>query len=224
MPSSRQPFASRTTRSCSGASTMASGICPTTWSGAAGSSRTPVGRRAWASSAPVAGGVAAGCGEEQAATRAKAAMPRRPIMGSGVRRRNDRSSRQSVNSAGATFGRPSPSNRSSAIPLDFAIRPAPARRFHIPEVDRMLRPRTAAVVSLLLIPMVAGGFLLQQAPPQATPRLFDQVLSIVANRYVDSLQGNQMFEKAARGLVHELNDPYSELLAPKENEEFNRSV
>ena len=88
----------------------------------------------------------------------------------------------------------------------------------------MFRPRTAAVASLFLIPMVAGGFLLQQAPPQATPRLFDQVLSIVANRYVDSLQGNEVFEKAARGLVHELNDPYSELLAPKQNEEFNRSV
>ncbi len=88
----------------------------------------------------------------------------------------------------------------------------------------MFRPRTAAVASLFLIPMVAGGFLLQQAPPQATPRLFDQVLSIVANRYVDSLQGNEVFEKAARGLVHELNDPYSELLAPKQNEEFNRNV
>jgi carboxyl-terminal processing protease len=88
----------------------------------------------------------------------------------------------------------------------------------------MFRPRTAAVASLFLIPMVAGGFLLQQAPPQATPKLFDQVLSIVANRYVDTLQGNEVFEKAARGLVHELNDPYSELLAPKENEEFNRSV
>jgi carboxyl-terminal processing protease len=88
----------------------------------------------------------------------------------------------------------------------------------------MFRPRTAAVASLFLIPMVAGGFLLQQAPPQATPRLFDQVLSIVANRYVDSLHGNEVFEKAAKGLVHELNDPYSELLAPKQNEEFSRSV
>jgi len=88
----------------------------------------------------------------------------------------------------------------------------------------MFRPRTAAVASLFLIPMVAGGFLLQQAPPQATPRLFDQVMSIVANRYVDSLQGNVVFEKAAHGLVRELNDPYSELLAPKQNEEFNRSV
>ncbi len=88
----------------------------------------------------------------------------------------------------------------------------------------MLRPRTAAVASLLLLPMAAGGFLLQDAPSRATPKLFDQVLSIVANRYVDSLQGNAIFEKAAKGLVRELNDPYSELLAPKANEEFNRSV
>ncbi len=88
----------------------------------------------------------------------------------------------------------------------------------------MLRPRTAAVASLLLLPMAAGGFLLQGAPVRTTPRLFDQVLSIVANRYVDSLQGAAIFEKAARGLVRELNDPYSELLAPKANEEFNRNV
>ena len=88
----------------------------------------------------------------------------------------------------------------------------------------MLRPRTAAVALVLLIPMVAGGFLLQDAPVRATPRLFDQVLSIVANRYVDSLPGSDMFEKAAKGLVRELNDPYSELLPPKQNAEFNRNV
>jgi carboxyl-terminal processing protease len=88
----------------------------------------------------------------------------------------------------------------------------------------MLRPRTAAVTSLLLIPMVAGGFLLQQAPARATPRLFDQVLAIVANRYVDSLQSPEVFEKAAKGLVRELNDPYSELLAPRQSEEFNRAT
>ena len=88
----------------------------------------------------------------------------------------------------------------------------------------MLRPRTAAVASLLLLPMAAGGFLLQDAPTRTTPRLFDQVLSIVANRYVDSLKSQAIFEKAAKGLVRELNDPYSELLAPRANEEFNRSV
>jgi carboxyl-terminal processing protease len=88
----------------------------------------------------------------------------------------------------------------------------------------MLRPRTAAAASLLLIPMVAGGFLLQQAPPRATPRLFEQVLAIVSSRYVDSLQSPEVFEKAAKGLVRELNDPYSELLAPRQSEEFNRST
>ncbi|MEP7000601.1 MAG: S41 family peptidase, partial [bacterium] len=88
----------------------------------------------------------------------------------------------------------------------------------------MLRPRTAAVASLLLLPMAAGGFLLQGGPSRSAPRLFDQVLSIVANRYVDSLQGSAIMEKAATGLVRELNDPYSELLAPKANEDFNRSV
>src|SRR5215207_8019926 len=88
----------------------------------------------------------------------------------------------------------------------------------------MLRPRTAAAASLLLIPLVAGGFFLQKSPARATPRLFDQVISLVASRYVDSLQGATIFEKAAHGLVRELNDPYSELLAPKQNDEFNRSV
>lgn len=88
----------------------------------------------------------------------------------------------------------------------------------------MPRPRTAAAASLLLIPMVAGGFLLEQAPLRATPRLFEQVLSIVASRYVDSLPSPEMFEKAAKGLVRELNDPYSEVLAPRQSEEFNRST
>jgi carboxyl-terminal processing protease len=88
----------------------------------------------------------------------------------------------------------------------------------------MLRPRTAAAASLLLLPMVAGGFLLQQRPAQDPTRLFDQVLSIVATRYVDSLGGQDVFAKAATGLVHELNDPYSELLAPRASEEFSRAT
>lgn len=88
----------------------------------------------------------------------------------------------------------------------------------------MARPRTAAVASLLLLPVIAGGFFLQDASARATPRLFEQVLSIVANRYVDSLEGSAIFEKAATGLVRELNDPYSELLAPRDNEVFNRNV
>lgn len=88
----------------------------------------------------------------------------------------------------------------------------------------MPRFRTAAVATLLLVPIVAGGFLLQEPPVRASALLFDQVLSLVRNAYVDSLPSNAMFEKAATGLVHELNDPYSELLPPKESEAFNRQT
>src|SRR5690348_7090455 len=88
----------------------------------------------------------------------------------------------------------------------------------------MSRMRTAAVTTLLLVPIVAGGFLLQAPPTRASARLFDQVRSLVETRYVDSVPDSQAFEKAARGLVRELNDPYSELLSPKESELFNRST
>jgi carboxyl-terminal processing protease len=84
--------------------------------------------------------------------------------------------------------------------------------------------RTAAVTTLLLVPIVAGGFLLQAPPVRASARLFDQVRTLVETRYVDSVPDTQLFEKAARGLVRELNDPYSELLTPKESESFNRST
>jgi carboxyl-terminal processing protease len=75
-----------------------------------------------------------------------------------------------------------------------------------------------------VIPVVAGGFLLQEPPARASTLLFDQVFSLVRNQYVDSLPGSAAYEKAARGLVRELNDPYSELLSPKESEDFNRTT
>src|SRR3954464_15025148 len=89
----------------------------------------------------------------------------------------------------------------------------------------MPRFRTAAVATLLVVPIVTGGFLLQeQAPQRANAALFDQVLSLVRNAYVDTLPMGTAYEKAATGLVKELNDPYSELLAPKESENFNRQT
>jgi carboxyl-terminal processing protease len=84
--------------------------------------------------------------------------------------------------------------------------------------------RTAAVTTLLLVPIVAGGFLLQEPATRSSAHLFDQVRTLIETRYVDSLKDAQVFEKAARGMVRELNDPYSELLTPKESESFNRST
>ncbi len=89
---------------------------------------------------------------------------------------------------------------------------------------KMPRFRTAAVAALLVVPIVAGGFLLQEPPARANALLFDQVLSLVKNQYVDTLPGGVAYEKAARGLVRELNDPYSELLSPVQAEDFNRNT
>ena len=88
----------------------------------------------------------------------------------------------------------------------------------------MPRFRTAAVASLLVIPVVAGGFLLYQPPVRANALLLEQVMSLVRNQYVDTVVGTSVYEKAARGLVRELNDPYSELLSPKQSEDFNRTT
>ena len=79
----------------------------------------------------------------------------------------------------------------------------------------------AAIGALVAIPVVASGFLLQsRSAPQGT-LLLEQVFQLVSNRFVDTLQDNQLFEKAAQGLVRELNDPYSQLLAPKDVKQFN---
>ncbi|HET7630794.1 MAG TPA: S41 family peptidase [Gemmatimonadaceae bacterium] len=83
------------------------------------------------------------------------------------------------------------------------------------------RTRTAAVTTLLFVPIVAGGFLLQKPPAHANARLFEQVLALVANRYVDSLGATAVYTKAATGLVQQLRDPYSQLFTPKGSEAFN---
>jgi carboxyl-terminal processing protease len=84
--------------------------------------------------------------------------------------------------------------------------------------------RRLAVVGLAVLPLVATGFVLQSRATRTGPQLLDQVLTFVALRYVDTLDASALYEKAARGLVRELNDPYSELLAPKQLAEFARNT
>jgi len=88
----------------------------------------------------------------------------------------------------------------------------------------MPRFRTAAAATLLVIPIVAGGFLLQEPPVRQNAQLLEQVMAIVQRQYVDSVPVSAVFEKAAKGLVRELNDPYSELMTPKAAEDFNRQT
>ena len=88
----------------------------------------------------------------------------------------------------------------------------------------MKRSRQAAIATLLLLPVMAGGFALQAKSTRGGAQLLDQVLTFVALRYVDTLDAQALYEKAARGLVKELNDPYTELFTPKQLEEFSRTT
>lgn len=84
--------------------------------------------------------------------------------------------------------------------------------------------RKAALVSLLLIPAVAGAFVVQDRASREGGRLFAQVLDLVSARFVDSVNSADLFEKAARGLVTQLQDPYSELMSPRQLTQFNTST
>lgn len=88
----------------------------------------------------------------------------------------------------------------------------------------MTRNRKAVLASLVLVPLLASGFALQARATRGGAQLLDQVLTFVALRYVDTLDAQQLYEKAARGLVNELKDPYTELFTPKQLEEFSRNT
>jgi carboxyl-terminal processing protease len=88
----------------------------------------------------------------------------------------------------------------------------------------MSRSRTTLVASLLLVPIAAGGFLLQEPPARANAKLFEQVVSLVSRQYVDTLNSTDLLARAARGLVKELHDPYTELFTPRESDDFARGT
>lgn len=88
----------------------------------------------------------------------------------------------------------------------------------------MTRTRKAALAAIACVPLLASGFALQARATRGGAQLLDQVLTFVALRYVDTLDAQQLYEKAARGLVKELNDPYTELFTPKQLEEFSRNT
>jgi len=81
-----------------------------------------------------------------------------------------------------------------------------------------------AIAGLVLVPLVAGAFVVQDRAALDGGRLFGQVLDLVESRYVDSVDAAMLYEKAARGLVAQLQDPYSELFSPKQLTQFNTTT
>ncbi len=90
--------------------------------------------------------------------------------------------------------------------------------FQSPESEEMSmsRSRKIALLSLVLVPVLIGGFVLQQHSTRNSQVLFDQVFSLVSNRFVDTLQTSRIYEQAARGLVSQLGDPYAALISPED--------
>ena len=87
-----------------------------------------------------------------------------------------------------------------------------------------MRAKQWAVAGLAILPLVAGGFIIESRSARDGARLFDQVLMLVSDRFVDTVNTSQLYEKAAVGMVRELKDPFSELLPPKEYQSFSRTT
>lgn len=89
----------------------------------------------------------------------------------------------------------------------------------------MNRKRLLKIAGLALVPLAVGAWALQgQAARADGSRLFAQVLRYVEQFAVDSLDNEEIFEKAARGLVKNLNDPYADLYSPEQLASFQRNT
>ena len=79
------------------------------------------------------------------------------------------------------------------------------------------------------VALVTGGWLLQRdSSPQGTvyqqARLFDDVLSRVADFYVDSIDERKLYEMAIDGMLDQLHDPYSTYLKPSDFRSLNEQT
>ena len=88
-----------------------------------------------------------------------------------------------------------------------------------------MRIRKVAVwTALLALPLVGGAFIHESQQAADGARLFAQVLQRIQENAVDSLSRNAIYEKAARGLVKNLQDPYADLYSPEELASFQRNT
>jgi carboxyl-terminal processing protease len=93
------------------------------------------------------------------------------------------------------------------------------------------RSRTITSGLVLVIALATGGWLLERgtrsgtAPTEAeAARLFDNVFSHVANHYVDSIGEPAIYRMAVDGMLYQLEDPYTSLLAPEKLGRLNETT
>ena len=78
----------------------------------------------------------------------------------------------------------------------------------------MSRQRVVVTTLVAVVAFLSGGWLMQQGgePAQGVyqqARMFDDVLSHIADYYVDSLDERQLYRMAIDGMLRELHDPYT---------------
>ena len=81
------------------------------------------------------------------------------------------------------------------------------------------RSRFVVVLTILGSSVFSGGWLLGRgmqngSSPLVGARLFDDVLTHVQERYVDSIPRGELFDKAMQGMLEELGDPHTLYLPP----------
>jgi carboxyl-terminal processing protease len=105
----------------------------------------------------------------------------------------------------------------------------------LPDAPRRSRSRTRTIAAALLFlsALSLGGWWAGRdlsaatnnvRPPLGGARLFDQVVAAVAQKYVDSLDGSMIYEKAVSGLLRELHDPYTSYLADDRLRRLNEQI
>jgi carboxyl-terminal processing protease len=107
------------------------------------------------------------------------------------------------------------------IPVRTALRRAPEPAAPAQPARRTLRRTLAAG---LILPALVGGFALQSQSGRDGERVFHEVLSRIATQGLDSLSDAELYEKAARGLLVQIGDPYADLFSPEQLAEFSRQA
>ena len=101
----------------------------------------------------------------------------------------------------------------------------------MPDLKPGAPSRTITVAAVLASAIITGGWLIERGTrsgPTATPaeaaRLFDNVFAKISRSYVDSIDAQAMYRKAVEGMLYELEDPYTSLLAPDKLGQLNETT
>jgi carboxyl-terminal processing protease len=93
----------------------------------------------------------------------------------------------------------------------------------------MKRQRILVTVLVALVAFLSGGWLLQRGSQRGgsvyqQARLFDDIVSYVAEYYVDSLDAAELYDLAIDGFLNQLNDPYTTFLREEDYRDLELST